>query len=340
MGTGGAESVVCDLAADAAARGDQVALLAARGPLDARISHVPLARFLLPDPGREPVRTMRAALATRAALREFRPDLIHAHNPRVTAGVLLGRRLAGMTGTPLLATFHAGPPERDRSVARVLSRVKLVACVSEPLRDKLVAEGLDAGRVVVVRNGVAAARGPAGARGDHPTVVAVGRLAPEKAHWRYLEAVAIAARELPDARFMLVGDGPLRAQLERQAGELGLGERLEMTGSRPDARDLIAASDLLVLTSDREGLPIVALEGLAAGVPLLSTELPGVDELVRGGAAVVAPHDPAALAGRMVELLRDPARLAELSAGATALYEREFSVDRMVEEYRRLYERL
>ena len=195
MGTGGAESVVCDLAADTAGRGDDVALVAAPGPLDARLASLSLTRVPLAAPGAEPARTARAALAMRRALRDFRPDVIHAHNPRVTAAARLGRRLAGMGRTPILSTFHAGPPERDRSVARVLSGVERVACVSEPLRDKLVAEGLDPGRVVVVRNGVAAARelSPEArdalraelGLGDGPTIAAVGRLAPEKAHSRY-----------------------------------------------------------------------------------------------------------------------------------------------------------
>jgi glycosyltransferase involved in cell wall biosynthesis len=347
MGTGGAESVVCDLAADAAGHGDDVALVAAPGPLDARLEGVTLRRLPLPAPGREPVRTTRAALALRRALRELRPELIHAHNPRVTAAVRLARRLAGMPAVPILATFHAGAPERDRAAARVLAGVERVACVSVAVRDDLVEEGLDPGRVVVVRNGTAAAREPPPERrealkselglSDGPVIVAVGRLAPEKAHSRYLDAIALAAPELPDARFLLVGDGPLRAALERQARELGLAGRLLLTGSRPDARDLIAISDLLVLPSDREGLPVVALEGLAAGVPLLSTALPGVDELVRAGAARVVPADAEALAGELVALMRDPGGRAEMGARARELHADEFSMERMVEEYRRLY---
>jgi glycosyltransferase involved in cell wall biosynthesis len=347
MATGGAESLVCDLAADAVAKGDEVALVAAPGPLDARLEGLSITQLALPHPGREPARTTRAALTLRGALRRFRPDLIHAHNPRVTAAVRLARSMAGMTGLPVLSTFHAGDPSRDRSVARVLAGVERVACVSAPLRDDLVAHGLDPERVVVVRNGVAAVRQPEGDRrealaaelglGEGPVVAAVGRLAPEKAHARYLDAVAQAAAELPDTRFLLVGDGPLRSDLERQVSDLSLGERLRLTGARPDARDLIALSDLLVLPSDREGLPVVALEALAAGVPLLSTDLPGVEELRRAGAASVVPPDAGALAAEMVALVRDPGRRGEMGARARELHAREFSVERMVREYRRLY---
>jgi glycosyltransferase involved in cell wall biosynthesis len=92
-----------------------------------------------------------------------------------------------------------------------------------------------------------------------------------------------------------------------------------------------------VLPSDREGLPVVALEGLAAGVPLLSTALPGVDELVRAGAARVVPADAEALAGELVALMRDPGGRAEMGARARELHADEFSMERMVEEYRRLY---
>ena len=157
MATGGAEGLVCDLAADTSRTGHQVALAAAPGPLDGRLEGLSITRFPLPRPRSEPVRTPHTVLALRAALREFRPDLIHSHNPRVTTAALAARLAARSRETPVLSTYHGVPPERSRAAARVLRGVDRVACVSGALRDDLVAGGVRPERVIVVRNGTSEA---------------------------------------------------------------------------------------------------------------------------------------------------------------------------------------
>jgi glycosyltransferase involved in cell wall biosynthesis len=350
LAAGGAESVVIDLAADAAGSGDEVAVVAAPGPLDARLEGIDLTRLPLPAQSAGPLRMPLTVAPLRSALRAFRPDLIHAHNPRITAAVRVARAFAAMRDVPLLATYHGVAPERARNAGRALHGAARIACVSEPLRAELAAGGAPADRLVVVRNGTAAAPPLDPARrasldadlglGDGPVVSAVGRLVPQKNHARFLSAVARAAPELPDARFLVVGDGVLRGELEAQARSLDLGERLTLTGVRSDARDLIARSDLLVLSSDWEGFPLVALEGLAAGVPLLSTPVAGIEELTAAGAAESVAADSEALAAGLIDLLRDRGRLNAMGERARELHAREFSVERMVADYRGLYEAL
>lgn len=348
LGTGGAESVVIDLARDASERGDEVAVVAAPGPLDARLDGVRLTRLPLPAQSGGAGRMPRTVGALRSAMRSFKPDLIHAHNPRITAATRAARALARMRRVPLLATYQAVAPERARNAGRVLRGAARIACVSDPLRAELAAAGVPRDKLVVVRNGTAAAADLSPERraeldaelglGDGPVVSAVGRLVPQKNHARFLAAIARAAPEVPDARFLVVGDGVLRSQIEAQASELGLGERLTLTGVRSDARDLIARSDLLVLSSDWEGFPLVALEGLAAGTPLLSTPVAGIEELTAAGAAAGVDASEEALAAGLVELLSDRERLQTMGERARELHAREFSVDRMVGEYRRLYD--
>ena len=358
LATGGAESVVIDLASDAVARGDEVAVVAAPGPLDARLEGVVArapgghgsARLPLPPQSGGALRMPLTIAALRSALRSFRPDLIHAHNPRITAAVRVARALAGMRRVPLLATYQAVAPERARNAGRALRGARRIACVSEPLRAELAAGGVPADKLVVVRTGTAAAlpldpsrRAELAAElglGDGPVVSVVGRLVPQKNHARFLAAAARVAPEVPGARFLVVGDGVLRGELEAQARSLELGDRLTLTGVRSDARDLIARSDLLVLSSDWEGFPLVALEGLAAGVPLLSTPVAGIEELAAAGAAESVAADSEALAAGLVDLLRDPDRRNAMGERARELHAREFSVERMVAEYRRLYEEL
>jgi glycosyltransferase involved in cell wall biosynthesis len=349
MAAGGAESIVSDLAADAVARGDDVAVVAAPGPLDARLGELGVARQGLPSP-RTRARDVGTVLALRRALHAFSPDLVHAHNPRVTVAARAARRLAGARATPLLCTYHAVAPQRARAAARLVRGADRIACVSAPLAAQLVAGGVPDERIVVVRNGTAPAApvppqrraalleelGSAGG----PLISAVGRLVTQKNHARFLEAIALARPDLPEARFLIVGDGPLRAHLERRARELALGERLRFTGVRSDARDVIAVSDLLVLSSDWEGLSQVALEGLAAGVPLLCTPVAGSEELASAGVARVVEAGERALARGLVELLSEPERLREMGARAVELHAAEYSTERMAGDYRRVYANL
>jgi glycosyltransferase involved in cell wall biosynthesis len=347
LAAGGAESVVIELAVDATRRGDEVAVVAAPGALDNRLDGVDLTRLPLPPQAGGIGRTPRTVIALRSALRRFRPDLVHAHNPRVTATSRAAMVLGSGRRAPLIATHHAVAPEHGSMAARLLRAGDRVVCVSEPLLAELAAAGVSPERLLVIRNGTVAAvplepqrRRQLDAElelGDGPVVTTVGRLTPQKNHARFLAAVALAAPEIPDARFLVLGDGPLRAGLESRARELGLGGRLRFTGIRPDARDVIGRSDLLVLSSDWEGFPMVALEAMAAGAPLLSTPVAGIEELTAAGAAEVVDADERALAGGITRLLSDPDRRRAMGQRGRELHAREFSVERMVEEYRRLY---
>jgi glycosyltransferase involved in cell wall biosynthesis len=202
--------------------------------------------------------------------------------------------------------------------------------------------------VSVIPNGVPAASPPAPAErariehelGSHglPLVTAVGRLVPQKAHARLLDAVAAVAGMGVEARFVIVGDGPLRPELERRARALGLNGAVRFAGMRRDARAIIACSELLVFASNWEGLSLAALEGLAAGVPVVSTEVAGSAELLSTGAGLVVPREPAAIAQAIAELLADGGRRARMGEEGRRLHAERFSTERMVAAYRSLYE--
>ncbi|MGZ8648694.1 MAG: glycosyltransferase, partial [Solirubrobacteraceae bacterium] len=173
-----------------------------------------------------------------------------------------------------------------------------------------------------------------------PVVAIIGRLAPQKNHARFLEAVARVAPERPDVRFLVVGDGPLRTELAEQARALGLGlgGRLTFTGVRHDVPAFAARADLVVLSSDWEGLPLVALEALAAGTPVLSTPVEGMRDLRDAGVAEIVPVAGAeALATGIVELLADPRRRARMGARGRELVAARYSGAAMVDAYERLY---
>ncbi|HTT94698.1 MAG TPA: glycosyltransferase [Solirubrobacterales bacterium] len=350
MGVGGAERVVVDLALDAVARGDEMLLLGAPGRNDEHLAGTAVRRVSLPT-GRTPLEVSRAIGRTARATRGFAPALIHAHNVRVTAVARFGSRLAGRRRAPLLTTYHGVPHEEVDAAARILRLADLVACVSTDLMEQLAARGLPPERLAVVPNGVPepeptsaatmrALDAELGLDADAPVVSVVGRLVAQKAHDRFLRAAAIVHRAVPAARFLVVGDGELRAPTEALAARLGLADAVVFTGIRGDATTIIARSDLLVFSSDWEGLSIAALEALARGVPVVSTAVEGTRELLGEGAGVVVPHEEEALAAAIVECLGDPARRAELGATGRRIHRERFSTARMAAAYRTLYERL
>lgn len=313
LGVGGAERMLVELAAHLRRRGDAVALVAAPGPLDADLAPLGLDRHRLQDRGRRLSGVAAGALVVARAVRRFRPDAAYAVNVKATAMAWLGARIAGRR-VPLVACFHGVAPADDRRATLVLRRADRVACVADALAARLRRAGVPPERLAVIPNAVAPAAPLTPARraaldaelglDGGPVVATVGRLAPQKAQDRFVRAAAVVASARPDARFLIVGDGPLAGELGALAAALGLGDRLRLTGRRADARDLIARSDVLVLTSDWEGRPLVALEALAAGTPLVAPPVQGLAELLDAGAGLaLADTDPQTVAAGVLRVL-------------------------------------
>jgi glycosyltransferase involved in cell wall biosynthesis len=243
-----------------------------------------------------------------------------------------------------LVSVHGVPDEDYGRAARVLrlAGLPVVAC-GPGVEAGLADEGAHVEAVVV--NGIAPAPAPAdrtalaaewGLDPERPLVVAVGRLVPVKNHLLAVRAVA----RVPDAALVLVGQGPLAEDLARAAAAAGVGDRVVLTGLRRDARALMGAADAVVLPSRSEGLPLVALEAMAAGTPLVATDVRGVRELVGDGAALlVPPDDPDALADALSRVLSD-ADLAERLVSAGREVAGRHTEEAMVASYLLLYERL
>jgi glycosyltransferase involved in cell wall biosynthesis len=249
----------------------------------------------------------------------------------------------------VLATFHGVLPAEYGNSAKLLRLfADHVTCVSQDARERLVSTGLPAERSSLIHNAVPLPEPLSDERraqlldefglNGAPLAVVVGRIVPQKAHWRFLRAALVAAEAVPEARFLVIGDGPLRQQVEATAAGTRLADRLHFTGVRPDARDLIALSDALVFSSDWEGLSLAALEALAAGVPVVSTEVEGMRELLGGGAGVTAPLDDGTELGRcLAEVLLDPERRKRMCRAGRELIAAEFSLDGMLDAYEARY---
>lgn len=378
MRIGGAERVVTMLAAGLVDRGHDVILVAPPGERDADLQEVPHVRLRVDDHGRTATGAIRSTGQMARALSRLKPDVLHAQNVKYTA---IGRLAATLrppshkprsqgprahrlqphspgagahrprSRIPVLATFHGVLPAEYRRAALLLRLADHVACVSSAVLERIVAAGLPCSQVSLVRNAVETPPPPDAAqlaKLDHElgltgaqVVAIVGRLVSQKAHERFVVAARLVAAARPATRFLVVGDGPRRSAIERQVAYAGLSDRILFMGRRSDAREIIARAQVLVFSSEWEGLSIAALEALAAGTPVVSTDVEGMRELLNGGAGAVVPLDGgAALGERLLKLLGNELERQAMGRIGRELIARDFSLDEMIDAYVALYERL
>ncbi|MFP5264735.1 MAG: glycosyltransferase [Blastocatellia bacterium] len=292
-----------------------------------------------------------------ALMARERIDILHAHD--FYAGIIGGAagRLAGVQ--VIACQRHLKLSDRaihewgTRLIHRMAHRILVN---SEAIRDHILSrDAAQAGKIVVVKNGISPAADPPEARDLHDRVCReleldvdsrlvgmVARLQPVKGHRFFLEAAARVIDKEPKARFVLVGDGPLKSDIEGQAANLGLQGRVRLLGDRPDAARLAASFDLLVLSSLHEGLPNAVMEAMAAGVPVVATTVGGTKELIVDGETgyLVPPADSDALSERIAFALANTADRRRVAEAARRFIGAEFGMGRMVESVEKLYDEL
>jgi len=301
--------------------------------------------------------------------RRFAPDIVHAHSPFATG--VMARRLARAAGRPLVFTHHTrfddyrhylGPLGRVGSVltGAFLRRFWLASSaiiapsteLAEEIRARLPQHARR--RVVVIPTGVDVAgiqarrpvdpRPAAGWAPDTLVVASLSRLAREKSPLTILDAFAIAARRRRDLRLLLIGGGPMEAELRERAGTPTLVGRVHLTGQlpRPEALATLAGADLFVFASRTETQGLVLAEALAAGLPVVAVDGPGVRDSVRDGVdGRILPAEPAEtraarLGAALEEIAQDEATRESMAARARADAGR-FAVERRVEQVESLY---
>lgn len=339
LGHGGAEHFVVDLANTQGRNGLRVSITEvgpAPGPAGA-LAEVPLT--LVRKTGRASVPAV-VALARR--LRDERPDVVHTHT---FTGLGYGHLAARVARVPVLHTYHsAGGPDRlygrrQAGVDRLLRRSDAVVVFAEEQRDVLARR---LGRAVdVVPNGVPlpppvdrhAVRARLGVGDAEVLAVAVGGLRPEKGYGLLLDALAASP-----VTTLVVGDGTERDALERRRSELGL-DAVRFLGARPDAREILAAADLFVNTSEWEGMPIAVLEAMAAGCPVVCAGVGNLRDVV-GPAGLVVPRTVEGFADAIRALLDDAASRERLGAAGRDRVRERYSIDAAAAAYSALYERL
>lgn len=288
-------------------------------------------------------------------------SLVHTHTTKPGIIGALAARRAGIPAimhTVHLFPFHeetgrvmtAAYVGAERLAARWCDRI---VTVSEFQRDWALRVGVGTpDQVVAIPNGVPLGRtqptrSAADVRaelgiGDSFMVLSTGRLAEQKGLEYLIRAAVLLRRELPAARVVLAGDGPLRDELTRLVVDLGLEDTVSVLGYRSDVGDLLAAADLVVLPSLWEGLSISLLEAMAAGKPVVTTSIGSNREVTNDGetAVLVSPKDAVGLAAAIRSLMGDQERLDDLGSRGRDVQRERYALPRMLDAYMSEYDRL
>ena len=332
-------------------RGHRTALVAhAGGELRRRLAEGPDLYLLTPRGDLD----LRAAWRLARLLRELNPAVVHAHDAHAVAMAAAALSLAG---GGLAARLVAARRVDFRLAANALSRWKYrqvdhFICASSAIRTLLATAGITPERTTVVYEGVdveriraAPALDPHKAFGlprGAPVVGNVAALVPHKGQRHLIDAAAEVVRHVPDARFVIAGEGELESALRRRIAALGLEKHVVLAGFRPDIIPLHKGFDLFVMSSTTEGLGTSALDAMACGKAVIATRAGGLAEVVVDGETglLVPVRNPHALADAIVRLLRDPELRRRCGEAGLARAQTTFDVERMVDETLQVYERL
>jgi glycosyltransferase involved in cell wall biosynthesis len=275
---------------------------------------------------------------------------------------LLGLPAAWAAGTPVRAASHHGRigdfPDWLTRLHTWMVNSALASClvvVSDRVRsDAVGSEGIKPDKIFVIANGIELSRQPLDSSNratlqnelDLPSggllALSVGRLTEQKGHSYLLEAIPAILEQYPDTVFAIAGDGPLKAELEAKAERLGISKRVRFLGMRSDVPALLQIADVFAFPSLWEGLPIALLEAMGAGLPVIATQVEGVEEMIVDGenGLLAPPADVEALKTGLLRMLAQPDLRVNLGAAGRATVQSSFSLDQMGERYEDLFLRL
>jgi len=287
-------------------------------------------------------------------IKQLKPDIVHAHDPHGVAMAALALSMSTQIAKPpLVAARRVDFHLRGGSLSRWKYRqVDCFICVADAIRRMLIEDGVPESRIVVVNEGIDLERVDAAPPAklheelwlphDAPIVGNVAALVPHKGQRHLIEAAALVVRQVPDARFVIAGQGELRAALERQIREHRLEKHVTLLGFRTDILSLHKAFDVFVMSSVTEGLGTSLLDAMACGRPIVATAAGGIPEVIENGRTgfLVPPRDHAAMANAIVRLLNDAALRRRMGETGLATARERFSVERMVLDTVRVYQRV
>lgn len=308
---------------------------------------------------RKPGRDLGVSLRMAKAIRARELDIIHAHQYTPFFYAALAKLLCPWPPKLILTEHGRHYPDRVSAKRRAVNRLVLdrladavTACCQFSAKGLSEKDGFAGARIEIIENGVEVDRyGPglhrepaaqAREKGKRRSIIHVARHHPVKDQATLLRGFALAAPDLPDVDLLMVGDGPLRGDLEALARDFHIADRVRFLGIRTEIPDLMRAAEVFVLTSFSEAASLTLLEAMASGLPAIVTDVGGNGEIVRHEReGLLFPRgDAAGCAAAFRRLLNDPAFAASLGEAGRVRARERYRLERTVEEYYRLYCRL
>lgn len=354
LNTGGIETLILELARriDKSRFSPAVCVFEAGGKLQAEFVKLGIPVYVL-QKGKGTDFCLPLKLAKLIKKEKF--DLVHTHNQ---AAWLYGAVAALLSGTKIVHTNHTTADYHNYHARRwhliewVLSLItQKITTVAKSVAEYMInTEGIPARKIEVIYNGVKAElyeqdsggerqKEELGLDDNHFIIGNVARLVANKDHRTLISAFKIISGRMPEARLVIAGDGPLKDELRSQIEDLGLQDTVKLLGNRRDIPDLLKIFNLFALSSLREGFPVVLLEAMASGKPVVSSDVDGNTELVIDDETglIVPPGNPSAMAEAIERLARDRQKTKIMGANGRKRIKALFSFEKMISGYERIY---
>ena len=286
-------------------------------------------------------------------IREEKVQILHLHT---ACAHTLGFMAAKITRRPkvvLSRRVYVRIRKNPLSFAKYFMGLDRIIAVSEGVRELVIKSGISPEKIVVVHDGIDLERfnkvnnnkylyDEFDLNPRNPVVGTVAALTAEKDYPNFLKAAVQVKARLPQARFLIVGEGKLRKELEVLAERLGLGSSVIFAGFRNDIPEIFSILDLFVMPSYKEGLGTSILDAMVSRVPVVATKVGGIPELVKDGfnGILVPAGNPSALASGIISLLQDEKMAADMVRAGRQMVEEEFTEDRMVAQTEEVYSQL
>jgi glycosyltransferase involved in cell wall biosynthesis len=325
------------------------------GPLRQRVTELGIPFTRLSKKG---LKDPRLIFRIMGLINSFKPDVVHTHLSKSDFSGQLGAALLRVPARVL--TIHNTNPWRKNWLSNNLMGLGVAGCQKmiavSPVVKEYTAQWSNyaADKMVVIENGIDLNRFNIqtvtaldknqswGIAADAPTVGIVGRLDPQKGHTVFLQAAQIISRQIPAVKFIIIGDGPLRLEIETQIKELGLESEVIMAGTVRDIPGALAVLDIITFSSIFEGLPVALLEAMAMRRPVVSTAVGGIPAVITDdyNGLLVPPENPERLAKQIITVLQNPDLADRLAAAASQTIQEKYSASVMHHKTIDLYQSL
>ncbi|WP_016949035.1 glycosyltransferase family 4 protein [Anabaena sp. PCC 7108] len=335
----GIVNVAVDLACLQAKKGFHVAVASCGGEYEELLTEHGVSHFQL-DQSRTPLNMIKASWRYREIIKEFQPDIVHAH---MMTGVVLAGILRNSGKYSLVSTVHN---EFQRS-AVLMGLADRVIAVSHAVADSMIRRGISAKKLRVVANGTLSSPRHKKIQDyqplplHHPTITTVAGMYTRKGISELIEAFSIIGKDFPQAHLYLVGEGPDRSIFEAMAQSTAFANRIHFEGFQPEPQGYMLATDIFVLASHCESFGLVLTEAREAGCAIVASDVDGIPETLdhRQAGLLVPPKDSQTLASTLVQLLSNPELINKWKFRAQQNLER-FKVERVNEETVAIYREL